>query len=408
MKNNKPIQVFEYDRLHYGKTYNGNYFSEDHFDALVKYNERHDNKYFTVIHKGIRFQQYVGVIQVGKLTIEVLPKADRDHNPDKTKWQEVLFNMLRACRKIKLEGTEDADLKLRNASLIDLFIEQYLREVEEIIHKGLVKKYRQKESNKTALVGSLQFQKHLTHNLVHKERFFVRHQVYDTNHQLHKILNEALKIIPQVSTNPNFADKVERLLLNFSNLPSCKIQASTFEGIHYNRKTEHYQQAIRLAKLLLLNYSPDIQSGKENVLAILFDMNNLFEEYVYIKLRKEKGVEVLPQRSKYFWNSKKIKPDIVVKTASDTYILDTKWKALRTAKPSDADLKQMYAYQHYWAAHKTILLYPQVYGLKNKYGKFRQEDKECSLMFVEVVNTDGKLNEKIGEEILREIGSGEG
>lgn len=160
-----------------------------------------------------------------------------------------------------------------------------------------------------------------------------------------------------------------------------------------------------MAKLLLLNYSPDIQSGRENVLAILFNMNALFEEYIYIQLKKLKGIEVFAQRSKLFWNAKKIKPDIVVKTASGIYVLDTKWKALRDAKPADADLKQMYAYQHYWEAEKTVLIYPQVYGLKNKQGIFRREGKECSLVFVEVVEMNGKLNGRIADEIINLIDS---
>lgn len=394
------IQVFEYDRIFYHKKFNGIQLTESQFDALVQYNVRNDDKYFTVIHKGVRFQQYVGVIQVGNLTIEILPKADRTDKPNKEKWQKVLFQMLRACQYIQLESTEDAHLHLRNASLIDLFIEQYLRSLEAIIHQGLVKQYRKKTSNQKALVGSLQFGKHIAKNLVHKERFYVRHQVYDTNHLLHQILHEALKIVPIISSNPNLMDNVNRQMLHFLNLPTRNIKTSDFEQLVYNRKTKHYRKAILLAKLLLLNFSPDVQTGKENVLAILFDMNTLFEEYVFRQIKKEKGVKVGAQNSKQFWNTRTIRPDIVVEMASKKYILDTKWKVLTKATPSDADLKQMYAYQNYWDAEKTVLLYPQVYDLPNKTGIFNKEKKECALFFLPLLNKEGGLNQHLGTEIL--------
>ena len=177
------------------------------FEALVQYNQAHDNRFFTVIHQGLQFKQYVGVIQVGKLTIEILPKADREASTNglKGQWHDILIQMLRVCRLLRLEESSNAELRLRHAALHDLYIQQFLWEVEQLAHKGLAKQYRLKESNRTVLTGRLEFQEHLTKNLVHKERFFVRHQVYDLIHVLHEIINEALLIIPSVSTNPNFA-----------------------------------------------------------------------------------------------------------------------------------------------------------------------------------------------------------
>lgn len=83
MNNKKFIQVFEYQKLRYDDS---GIFRKHHFDAMVKFNELHQNKYFTIIHKGIRFGSYVGVIQISGLTIEILPKADNNENADKNLW----------------------------------------------------------------------------------------------------------------------------------------------------------------------------------------------------------------------------------------------------------------------------------------------------------------------------------
>jgi len=279
-KGKKLIRVFEYEKL-YLEGYKNGLLSVSQFDALVKYNQKHDSRFFTVIHKGIKFKQYVGVIQVGKLTIEVLPKADREQASEENKsvWHKVLFQMLKKCRVIRLEGSSEADLRLRHSSLLDLYINLFLFEVEQIIHQGLIKKYDSLEGNRKTLSGQLKFQKHITQNLVHKEHFFVKHQVYDQNHLLHQLLHEALLIVLQIATNTNYSDRVGRILLSFPPLSRRKVDPALFRKIRYNRKREHYRKAIELARLLLLNYSPDVQTGNNNVLAILFDMNGLKSLY---------------------------------------------------------------------------------------------------------------------------------
>jgi 5-methylcytosine-specific restriction enzyme subunit McrC len=55
--------------------------------------------YFDLIHKGIKFKEFVGVIQVGQLVIEVLPKADNNTNAgDERKWRAVLFKYASNCK----------------------------------------------------------------------------------------------------------------------------------------------------------------------------------------------------------------------------------------------------------------------------------------------------------------------
>lgn len=405
MKPKMIIQVFEHEKIYYGRKYDRVSFEEAHFHALVKYNEEHDNRFFTPIHRGIKFSQYVGVIQVGNLTIEILPKADREPSTkeSKAKWHCVLFQMLRACRLIRLEGSSEADLRLQQATLLDIFIDLFLQEVEQLIHKGLVKKYRRVEGNRVSLAGSIQFPKHLSQNLVHKERFYVRHQVYDTAHLLHQVLSEALQIVPLVTSNMDLADKVGRIRLSFPEVPRLKITPTTFQKIKYNRKTMAYRKAIDIARLLLLNFSPDIRTGTHHVLAILFDMNELFEEYVFRQLKQLSNFSVSRQKSEVFWERRKIRPDIVVKKNEKTYVLDTKWKILRDRAPAIEDLKQMYAYHHYFGAKATALVYPNPLNHSPVKGKFQKEGYECMLSFVNVVKENGELNLDLGPEIYGQL-----
>lgn len=45
-------------------------------------------------------------------------------------------------------------------------------------------------------------------------------------------------------------------------------------------------------------------------------------------------------------------------SSSQNIVIDTKWKILRNFRPSDDDIRQMFAYNHYFNAAQSYLLYP--------------------------------------------------
>lgn len=365
MRNNKPIQVFEHKQLQIGEQG----FMQSHWEALGWYNEKHGGCFFTLTPKGVKFNQYVGVIQVGNITIEVLPKISQTvESGDKAKWQKVLIDMLRECRWMQVYAQDKASLRFKPNSILEAYLELLVRECEDIVRAGLVKKYRSIESNCTALKGKLLFGKQIQHNLVHKEHFYTQHQVYDRENIFNQVLLKALKLIPIISQSPFLKDRVYSLLLSFPELDDIKVTASTFEKLVFNRKTIRYQEAIEIAAMLLLNYRPDISTGNNHVLAILFDMNDLWEEYICRQIFKNKPANwiVKKQNSKGFWRadgsnySKTIRPDIVIYNSLNKkrLILDTKWKLPENNVPADADLKQMFVYNEYWNGLNAFLVYP--------------------------------------------------
>ena len=409
MANRHVIRVFEHETLRIGRlSGDGVEFKSSHLTALIKFNERHGNKYFTVIHNGLKFNQYVGVIQCGRFVIEVLPKADcqppsTTDEVGRNKWRDVLTSMLTTCRWLRLESVEAAHLHLHHASLLDIYIARFLDEVNNIVRQGLVKKYRPETSNRAALKGRLEFSQHVTRNLVHKERFYTTAQVFDTQHLLNQILYKALRLVPQLAIHPDLIDVTQRAFIQFPDLSDLSVNNQTFEGIVFNRKTEYYRESISLARLILLNLSPKFHSGALPVMAILFDMNSLFEEYIFQRLRHA-GYKVHFQRSNAFWETRRVRSDIIIELDGENIVLDAKWKIVLDSNPSDTDLKQMYAYHHYFDAKRTFLVYPKVDEIQhNKFGSFRNgEGFECGLLFIRVVGENGKLI-NLGDEIVGRI-----
>jgi 5-methylcytosine-specific restriction enzyme subunit McrC len=160
-----------------------------------------------------------------------------------------------------------------------------------------------------------------------------------------------------------------------------------------------------------LNYAPNIKSGSEQMLALLFDMNSLWEEYILIRLKQataDNEFKVYGQNSKGFWKNISIRPDIVLEKGEgvekQTFIIDTKWKNIDYVEPSTHDLRQMYVYNDYWVSKKAMLLYPsndtvEIYDeVKNK---FIGKHHTCSIGKISIFDETNKLDVKIGEKILK-------
>lgn len=410
MIKHKTISVFEHQRLYVGEQS----FKQTHLDALLKLNECHEGNYFEPIAKGIKFNQYVGVIQVDGLTIEIHPKADKDD--DDKKWKGILIKMLKACGKLKAESSGAANVKRQHLNLLEVYFEMYLLEVEALVRKGLIKKYRQQTKNTKALKGKLEFAGHVRHNAIHKERFYTTHQVYDNNHLLHKVLYKALTIVNQFTMGMRLSDLSNRVLLNFPKVDSDAITAKQLNSISLNRKSSSYNDALELARLIILNYSPDISSGKEKMLSLLFDMNVLWEDYILKQLQKAcygTHIRVSGQESKSFWGGNRLKPDIVLRVGDKTFIIDTKWKRPTNNSASVSDLRQMYAYCRFWDAEKALLLYPgdasenrfKSYQTddysKDEYNNHLEMDHQCKMGFVSVLDENDQLSSTIGFRILQ-------
>lgn len=385
-------------------------FDQTKLDAFERF-FGHGVPYYGLVRNGIQFSEYVGAIQIGNTLISVLPKADKRQKEDeaeKKKWNQVLIDMLRAVHGFNVKAPSSSHLKIRNNSVLDLYFELFIIETEYLLYRGLVKKYRKSVGNLNTLKGSLQFNKQLNTNLVHKERFFTKHSIYDKEHLLHIILYKTLNVLKRINTSSALVGRINALMLNFPEMPNQKIAEFDFDKLVFNRKTLGYKKAVDIARLILLHYHPDLSKGRDDVLALMFDMNTLWEQFVLVCLKKSQVFKVRGQASKYFWkpeggNRRSLKPDIIVSTKENNYVLDTKWK-LVSSKPSIEDIRQMYAYHHYFEAKKVAILYPgDSHYVTGKFVDVKKQkhlsDMECGLLFTQYSGSVKNWQKKIGEEI---------
>lgn len=394
-------------------------FSNTHFRLLEKYLEKQKKSYlfetsYRKGKKGIKFCQYVGVITVKDLTIYVLPKADKDAKEEtesekKSKneqlWQDRLTFMLLQVYKLKVQTTSPANLQWKPNVLLNIFLKKFLDEVAVLLNQGLIKTYRKTDGNRTALKGKLLFNKQIAVNCVHQERFYVRYTTYDYNHILNRIIRQALLAICDITNSSDIKGRATSTLFNFPELDEIAVTPELFSRLIFDRKSEDYRNVIKLAEMILLNYSPDLHHGSNHVWTLMFDMNKLWEEFVYVTLkRKLAGCTVMAQKQKPLWesnsNRKTVRADIVVEKEGQIFVLDTKWKMPRydgKIVPSDADLHQMYVYLDVYKnegikAKKVALLYPG--KEEDVYGHFKEDNASCDMIFLPGKDYSAEKSEK--------------
>ena len=136
------LRVFEYQTIRIGDVVEDCVLTKQHFYALARFYEKHGGKYYSLLHNGVKFSHYVGAIQIGQLTIEILPKADKKERPDASCWHDVLIDMLRECRLLKVETLASAKLQLKTNAILELYFEIFLKEVERLLRRGLFRSYQ--------------------------------------------------------------------------------------------------------------------------------------------------------------------------------------------------------------------------------------------------------------------------
>ena len=338
-------------------------FTSDCFDLLARFVDRTRCPAFRIGYRSVTVGHHVGYLRVGPLRLEILPKLASADLP----WRDLLVHMINESADVRLTLGAASPLQKRPRDLFDLLVARFVDLAERIARDGLARTYREVEENGTVLRGRLLVPQHVRANVAHRERVFTAYEVWDANNVANRILHAGLRAVARTTSRADLRARGEQLLAAFPEFDDGRIQASYFLRVPHDRRTARYREALVLARMLLFGERPDLRWGELDVVSLLFDMNQLFESYVAARLRRISGLRVRAQSRLAFWKgndgSRRIlKPDLIVNTAAGTaVVLDTKWKVLReNNRPSDEDLRQLYAYVEHVEAREGFLVYPAI------------------------------------------------
>lgn len=371
-------------------------------------------------HKGVKVikpQNYVGVINIdNKVQIEILPKIDiNDENDNNNELRKLFLKMLSSLKEFKGKSFKNARLNDSKLPIYEVFIQMYLDEVQELLKKGLKSDYLTIEGNLTFFKGKFLINQHLKHNIVRKDRFFMAYDEFHINRPENRLIKTTLLKLNKISSNGKNQLLAKRLLTEFEMVNQSTNIDKDFSLVKKDRNAQAYQSLMTWSQVFLKNKSFSTFKGTENVNALLFPMEKIFEAYVAKQLKikfPEWNVETQKDDKYLFDNPKtfRLKPDIYMSKGGAAIVLDTKWKKLiqnsKNSKKygiSESDMHQMYAYAYKYDVENVILIYPKDEEVKlanfPSYIQEGQKNKHIKKIVVKVFLYDLSNEEKSIEEL---------
>lgn len=318
----------------------------------------------------LKAQQYVGVMQVGSDAIEVIPKID---GLDERGARINLFRMLARTRRLAVHEAELARLAAQNLNILEIFIRLFCDKLFAEVHRGLASRYERHSDNLATLRGKLLTGLQATLNAFHPERFQCEFDVFTVDTTLNRVLKAAVLYLRRITQHGDNARRLAELDFTLDGVSDVPAAALEWHRLHFDRANRRYGPLVEMARIVLQNRSQDVTSGSMEGFGLVFDMNELFEEYIGEIARATLAPDwqvVLQGPQRYLLQDQssgadvfQTKPDITgLRDNKPTWIIDTKWKLLDEQEHnhgiSQGDVYQLLGYAHRYEAGDVYLIYP--------------------------------------------------
>jgi 5-methylcytosine-specific restriction enzyme subunit McrC len=397
------------------------------FDELYNYwlEDKNTQKIFTFENKQcLKATNYVGIIQTQNLSIEILPKIYMKNNEDK--YRHIFIEMLKALLNINEIQVNKANLSIsKNKNIYEIFISMFVEYLDILIHRGLKSQYISKEDNQLFLKGKLKFNQHIKQNYIHKERFYVEFDEYLPDFVENRLLKSTIQLL--LNKTNDYANKkaLRQQLFIFDDVKYSSNYDADISKINIYRGMEYYDIPLRFAKVFLKHQSFTSLRGTNDVFALLFPMEKVFENYVEFVLDNSKDILKIDKvlvnggRNEYFLSNDscqmaRLQPDYLLQMKDkSTIITDAKWKLLKAQQDenkdcdniniSSNDIYQIFSYLNYYDASNTAYIFvPNIKSSKKVTLSYNiKDDKHIRIIPIDLEQMI-KNNHRFKKDILNE------
>lgn len=354
----------------------------------------------------VKFRQFCGVVQIKQvLQIEILPKVFPHQTPEQQR--TTLIEMLDTAGDIEGLSAQQAGLGTSNHRLLDVFIRHFLKLLEAQLQQGLLRDYRDVEDTLDQVRGRIDLIRQQRENLFKPQRLACRFNELVVDIPVNRLLHTALLCMTHLASSPMLCQHIQSMRMRFGGIGVIHKGDHLPRADDLNRMQRRYANVVELARLFIDGQYLDARAGQQQVYSLLFDMNQLFERFVAVKLRptaRKMGLRLMEQGPRRYLGEDDsgkgrllMRPDISLLNALNrpVAILDTKWKLLESDSPvaslSPADLYQLSTYASAYRCDQVMLLYPEQAGFRGEYEVSLNLDRPVTLTVLAVPLYDKDL-----------------
>lgn len=310
---------------------------------------------------GLKAGPVVGVLSVPGVSIEILPKINGAMNDVR----QALLRMIATAFQLPLSTSDQASMSVQHRDLLEILINLFTDRLREASRRGLPHRYRLREENLPFLKGKLNANRQLLLHFSRADLLACQFDELSEDTPLNRVLKATIGLLHNLVRRSSTKRLLNELRARFEAVSDSAFPLQ--EPVRLDRTNTLFHEIYQLARLFLSGNWQNTLVGDHKGVALLFQMNILFELFISQCIRRSLGAGsvsiqsrsqfALEDGSKGIFN---LRPDIIV---NGHVVIDTKWKVLkemdeRRLGVSQADVYQMLAYSQAYDASKLVLLYP--------------------------------------------------
>ena len=285
--------------------------------------------------------------------------------------------MLAVAHGLPVADSEPATLATQRENLLEVLMRLFATQLLAVVRRGLPHGYLVVEDDLPLLRGKLDVRRQLTRHAVRPDRLACRFDELSVDTPLNRVLKAAVQRLRAATASAPNARRLDELTARFEFVGDSA--APLHERVRLDRTNTSFHRLHRIARLILAGDWQSTMGGDNEGFALLFPMNQLFEEFVGRTMKRALAPRSvrLQAKGRYALDADRrqvfaLQPDILV---DEDIIVDAKWKALKpeetTAGVEQSDVYQMLAYERAYRARRLVLIFPWFKGVA-KPGVFKR------------------------------------
>lgn len=324
-----------------------------------------------VTRHGIIAKSWVGVIKYKKHQFQILPKLICDNGNTENILKNLIF-MLSYTKKLDIKISNEAKLSTAQNPFIEILIREYAKSLFECLKRLTPKRYVREEDNLNYLKGKIKFTENIRYNCSNQAKFYCEYDEYSENNILNQLFLFVSTCLYNIS-NDSYNKKTLKFIINYyADIKLIRFDRFKTGKIKLSRNQELFKKPFNLAKMFIEKTSVDLSKNKFENITLIWDMNKLFEEFVFEIMKKFKdklGYKLVAQKGRRLLKNDTSKKrntfvDIMVEKGDgeelERIVLDTKYKKFVSSDDfSNADVFQVSTYCLLHNANKAVLIYPR-------------------------------------------------